>query len=286
MSSHPFDFHFTSAIVSRVAASLKDAALYQRDVREVMNIEKARNQHQEYISTLRKLGLDVIELQADESLPEGVFVEDIAVICDGTALICRPKTPGRLKEIEIIRTILRREGLAVIDIDDPLATIEGGDVLFTGREFFVGLSRSTNMAGAKAVASAFPEYPVTLLRVKKGIHLKNFLSMVATDTMAIGGSIVAKDLLRQMEENGHYSSYKIISLKDDVAANCLWINGTVLHLPVDSRYGESIRILLNRLGSTTSHAELNNNEFGKVDCVISSRCLLFNRPKENNTNDK
>lgn len=53
MSSHPFDFHFTSAIVSRVAASLKDAALYQRDVREVMNIEKARNQHQEYISTLR-----------------------------------------------------------------------------------------------------------------------------------------------------------------------------------------------------------------------------------------
>jgi dimethylargininase len=34
-----------------------------------------------------------------------------------------------------------------------------------GREFFVGLSKTTNMAGAKAVASAFPEYPVTLLRV-------------------------------------------------------------------------------------------------------------------------
>ena len=37
--------------------------------------------------------------------------------------------------------------------------------LFTGREFFVGLSKTTNIAGAKAVASAFPEYPVTLLRV-------------------------------------------------------------------------------------------------------------------------
>ena len=34
-----------------------------------------------------------------------------------------------------------------------------------GREFFVGLSKTTNMAGAKAVASAFTEYPVTLLRV-------------------------------------------------------------------------------------------------------------------------
>ncbi len=69
-------------------------------------------------------------------------------------------------------------------------------MFFTGREFFVGLSKTTNMAGAKAVASAFPEYPVTLLRVKKGAHLKNFLSMVATDTMAIGESDIAKDLLR------------------------------------------------------------------------------------------
>jgi dimethylargininase len=47
----------------------------------------------------RKLGLDVIELPADESLPEGVFVEDTAVICDGIALICRPSLPGRVKEV-------------------------------------------------------------------------------------------------------------------------------------------------------------------------------------------
>ena len=47
----------------------------------------------------RKLGLDVIELPADESLPEGVFVEDTAVVCDGVALICRPGLPGRLKEV-------------------------------------------------------------------------------------------------------------------------------------------------------------------------------------------
>lgn len=47
----------------------------------------------------RKLGLDVIELPADESLPEGVLVEDTAVVCDGVALICRPALPGRLKEV-------------------------------------------------------------------------------------------------------------------------------------------------------------------------------------------
>ncbi|CAF0820537.1 unnamed protein product [Rotaria sordida] len=273
MLTYPFDFHFTSAIVCRVAASLKDAALCQREIREVINIEKARIQHQEYIAILRKLGLDVIELQADESLPDEVFVEDTAVVCDGIALICRPGIPGRLKEVDIIRTILRREGLSIVDIKDPLATIDGGDVLFTGREFFVGLSKTTNIAGAKAVASAFPEYPI-----KKGAHLKNFVSMVAMDTMAIGKSDIAKDLLRQMEENGEYKSYKIITLRDDPAANCLWINGTVLHLPMNHRYEDSIRILTSRLGPTVSQGELLNSEFAKIDCVLSSRCLLFNRP--------
>lgn len=53
MSNSPLDFHFTSAIVSRVASSLKDAALFQREIKEVMNIDRARRQHQDYIATLR-----------------------------------------------------------------------------------------------------------------------------------------------------------------------------------------------------------------------------------------
>jgi predicted XRE-type DNA-binding protein len=53
MFNYPFDFHFTSAIVCRVANSLKDAALCQREIKEVMNIDKARRQHQDYIAILR-----------------------------------------------------------------------------------------------------------------------------------------------------------------------------------------------------------------------------------------
>lgn len=53
MANYPFDFRFSSAIVCRVPASLKDAALLQRDIREVINIEKARKQHQDYIAVLR-----------------------------------------------------------------------------------------------------------------------------------------------------------------------------------------------------------------------------------------
>jgi hypothetical protein len=45
-----------------------------------------------------------------------------------------------------------------------------------------------------------------------------------------------------MEENSEYKSYKTIKLRDDSSANCLWVNGTLLHLPIDHRYGESIRV--------------------------------------------
>ncbi len=53
MLNNPFDFHYTTAIVSRVASSLKDAALFQREIKEVINIDKARRQHHDYIITLR-----------------------------------------------------------------------------------------------------------------------------------------------------------------------------------------------------------------------------------------
>ncbi len=55
--------------------------------------------------------------------------------------------------------------LPLAEIADPKAKLDGGDVLFTGREFFVGLSKWTNEGGAKAVAAAFPEYPCVPIKV-------------------------------------------------------------------------------------------------------------------------
>ena len=39
--------------------------------------------------------------------------------------------------------------------------MDGGDVLFTGREFFVGLSSRTNKEGIEFLAKTFSKYPVT-----------------------------------------------------------------------------------------------------------------------------
>lgn len=48
---------------------------------------------------LREIGLDVIELPPDESLPECAFVEDTAVLCNGIALITKPGASHRAKEV-------------------------------------------------------------------------------------------------------------------------------------------------------------------------------------------
>ena len=69
-------------------------------------------------------------------------------------------------KVESIRLVLKKDlKLPVIEISNENAQLDGSDVLFTGKEFFVGISNWTNEAGAKAVAAAFPEYPCTLIKV-------------------------------------------------------------------------------------------------------------------------
>ena len=54
---------------------------------------------------------------------------------------------------------------------------DGADVLFTGKEFFVGISSRTNEAGARALAAAFPEYVVSPVIVR-GPHQVSYLPTV------------------------------------------------------------------------------------------------------------
>lgn len=63
---------------------------------------KAKQQHQNFCSLLRDIGLDVIELPPDETLPEGVFVENAAIICNGVALISKSDNLLRQREVSII----------------------------------------------------------------------------------------------------------------------------------------------------------------------------------------
>lgn len=72
---------------------------------DIVNLAQARKELETYVQTLRSLGLDVIEMAADESLPDCPFVEDTAVICNGIALLTRPGHPQRAREVFFFHSI-------------------------------------------------------------------------------------------------------------------------------------------------------------------------------------
>lgn len=174
----------------------------------------------------------MIELPPDEQCPECTFVEDTAVVLNGIALITRPGAPGRAKEAENIRTVFKKElDIPIVEIADPNAKLDGGDVLFTGKEFFVGLSSWTNEAGAKAVAAAFPEYPCVPIKVTEQHHLKYYISMAGPELLCVSNTKESQEILRRIEREATFS-YQKLTISEADAANVLYINGTLIHRAV------------------------------------------------------
>jgi len=99
-------FKYNFALVSRIASSFAENSSFDVRVGQKVNIERARKEHEDLVETLRRIGLDVIELPSDEKHPDGLFVDDVAVVIHGTALMCNPPTfkdrPSRQGEVLLL----------------------------------------------------------------------------------------------------------------------------------------------------------------------------------------
>lgn len=82
-----------------------------------------------------------------------------------------------------------------------------------GREIFVGVSQRTNLSGALAVASAFPEFYVTPINVpEKVVHLKSCISMAGPDILAVSTSPEAQEILRVSNKSQNASEYRLVTI--------------------------------------------------------------------------
>ncbi|XP_018008929.1 N(G),N(G)-dimethylarginine dimethylaminohydrolase 1 [Hyalella azteca] len=264
---------FTHAIVCRVPDSINKAI----GVENPIDLAKCRRQHEAYVQALRDAGLDVIELPADEQQPDCTFVEDTAVVCNGIALLCRPQPPSRRQEVKYMKSILQKElNLPVMEISDESATLEGGDVLFTGREFFVGLSERSSRSGAVALANAFPEFPCSPVKVDGALHLKSLLTMAGPDVICVAKDKHAQEVLKRIESCASFT-YKTVTVDDICAANCVYANGTLLHRAA-SELPESAKVITSKLG----HLKLRGLEFSelqKADGSLTCCSILVSQPK-------
>ena len=189
---------FTHAIVSRVPKSFQTVATTDGSCIDIL---AARKQHEHLVSTLRDLGLDVLELPPDEESPLSVFVADTAVILNGVALLCRPGGGARKEDEDTTRAVIKKEiGISVVELENNNALLSGSDILFTGSEFFVGVGSETNTEGAVSVAQTWPEYPCTPVKLEGSRHLRDRITLAGLDLLAVGSSQNCQILLRRVEK--------------------------------------------------------------------------------------
>ncbi len=127
--------------------------------RQPIDLARAAEEHTAYERQLSELGATVRRLPPAPELPDGVFVEDTAVVLDEVAVIARPGAESRRGETASVAADLAGYR-PTIAIESP-GTLDGGDVLVVDRQVFVGRSTRTNAAGieqlrARARAARVP----------------------------------------------------------------------------------------------------------------------------------
>ena len=140
---------FTHVIVRRPCRALTEgisSGLYPGKP----DYELALRQHDAYIEALKKCGVEVEILPADERYPDSCFVEDPAVLTGKCAIITNPGAPSRNGEKDEILSAVRKYYTEdrIERIRFP-GTLEGGDVMMVGDHFYVGRSERTNEEGIR-----------------------------------------------------------------------------------------------------------------------------------------
>lgn len=154
-------------------------------IRQPIDVDRARRQHAVYESLLERLGCTLVRLPEEPDLPDSVFVEDVAVILKELAVLTRPGAPSRRPEVASVARALEPL-LPLASLKEP-ATLDGGDVLLSGRTLFVGLSSRTNSEGVdqlRALASPLG-YAVEGVEVRGCLHLKTAVTEVAKGLLLV-----------------------------------------------------------------------------------------------------
>lgn len=223
----------------------------------------ARLQHQVYVKSLEQCGLKIMRLAAQESFPDGVFVEDTAVIAPPAAIITRPGAPSRRGEEKGIQAALAACFTQIEKILPP-GTLEGGDVMRVKNHFYVGISKRTNREGFEQFHQivATLGYHATAIPLKHFLHLKTGISYLGNNRLLTAGELIG---------HPHFSTFKPIAVasEESYAANSIRINDFVL-LPAG--FPKTERAIS---GAGFKPLAVDVSEFQKLDGGVSCLSIRF-----------
>ena len=115
----------------------------------------------------------------------------------------------------------------IIRLQSP-ATMDGGDILYTGKHLFVGLSKRTNEYALSQLKDIFQgRIEVVGIPVVEGLHLKSVISCFDSQTLIVATTVAGMTVQDSIElaTNGYYS---FVSVPEPVASNVLRIGSTLV----------------------------------------------------------
>jgi dimethylargininase len=165
------------ALMRMVADSLVDCELSYVDP-SAIDIARARSQQADYAQALVLLGCQLEWLAPLPAQPDGVFVEDTAVVVPEVAVMTRPGAASRRGEVDSAAAALASH-LPLKRIAAP-GTLEGGDVLRIGRRLYIGASARSNTQGVAQLAEVLAPfgYAVRAVTMQGCLHLKSAATFI------------------------------------------------------------------------------------------------------------
>ena len=252
------------ALTREVSPTIANCELEFLD-RQPIDLALAVEQHRQYQACLAELGVHVEVLPPAPDMPDGVFVEDPAIVLDEIAVITRMGALSRRGESETLARALAKYR-ELRHIVEP-GTLEGGDVMRVGKTLYVGYSRRTNVAGIQQLATMLHPlgYFVVPVEVRDCLHLKTACCYIGNDTVLANRAWMDPDAL---------CSLKILDVPSDGSrgANALRLGDTVLMPAAFPRTRE----LLERSGFRV--LTIDNSELLKAEAGVTCTSLIFDAP--------
>ena len=229
-----------------------------------IDFELACKQHLTYVQALTSAGAQVRVLEVNVNEPDGVFVEDVAVLLGEVAILTSMGAEARRRESAALRGILSSY-CTIREIKLP-AMLEGGDVMRIGNTLFVGESTRTNSAGISELAYLVSDldYQVVVVPVKKCLHLKTGVTAIGPSNLLLNPDWIDGD---------SFPGFDIIEVhaEEPAAANTLSIGS---HLLVNNNFPKTLKIL-ERQGYQVVPVDI--SEFVKAEAGLTCMSLVFER---------
>ena len=151
--------------------------------RTEIDVDRAVEQWHNYCDALARCGWSLVEAPTVDEHPDGVFIEDAAVMFGELAVITRPGAPERRGETTGLADVFDNAGLAVEEL--PAGDLDGGDVLKIESTAYVGVGGRTTAAGVEALASIIGPlgWKVRPIPVTKVLHLKSAVTALPDGTV-------------------------------------------------------------------------------------------------------